>query len=436
MDNNTVILVKNLSKCYRIYNSSKARLKELLFVKRKSFHRQFWAIKDVSFEVKKGECIGIIGRNGSGKSTLLQLICGILVPNHGTIEINGKIAALLELGSGFHPEFTGRENVYMNAAILGLTRKETDEKYDEIVEFADIGEFVNQPVKTFSSGMFIRLAFAVSINVNPDILVIDEALAVGDAAFQVKCYEKLDQLRNNGATILFVSHDTGAIKNLCTGVVYLNKGSVQAIGIPSETVEQYWFDMRVAQRVSHKQQPQVKIKSSIGQGNGFSFGTSEGKILRTEFTGARSNHSVFHSGEKIQFRVEVEFLDSIKNPALSVIIQDRKLIEIGGRFFRLSRDSRRTGINRNTFQFTFTGALAEGSYVVTLRLEDRIGQDQFFPIDKQVSALAFEIESDAARDLVGLVDFQLECRELEQGPNQYSEDDSDGTKQAYESPNK
>jgi lipopolysaccharide transport system ATP-binding protein len=209
-----------------------------------SYCRDFWALNDVSFEVKKGETVGIIGRNGSGKSTLLQLICGTLTPSAGSIETTGRVAALLELGSGFNPEFTGRENVYMNGAILGLTRDEIDARFDSIASFADIGEFIEQPVKTYSSGMLVRLAFAVSVCVEPDILIVDEALAVGDMNFQAKCITALSRIQEKGTTILFVSHDVGTIKSLCSRCIYLEHGKLKEIGPAPDVAELYVRVMR------------------------------------------------------------------------------------------------------------------------------------------------------------------------------------------------
>ena len=200
------IRTRNLGKCYQIYEKPVDRLKQSFWRWRKQFYREFWALKDVSLDIKKGETLGIVGSNGSGKSTLLQLICNILTPTIGEIEVKGKIAALLELGAGFNLEFTGRENININAAITGLTSEEIDACYDKIVKFADIGDFIDQPVKTYSSGMYVRLAFAIAINVSPDILLIDEALAVGDARFRQKCMAKIKEFCTKG-TVIFVSHD-------------------------------------------------------------------------------------------------------------------------------------------------------------------------------------------------------------------------------------
>jgi lipopolysaccharide transport system ATP-binding protein len=240
------IRASHLSKCYHIYNNPQDRLKQfvmprlqrLLRRQPKQYFHEFWAVNDVSFEIKKGETVGIIGRNGSGKSTLLQLICGTLTPSSGQVEINGRVAALLELGSGFNPEFTGRENVYMNATVLGLSHEEVEKRFDDIAAFADIGEFIEQPVKTYSSGMMLRLAFAVIVHVDADILVIDEALAVGDAIFVQKCMRFLRNFMKYG-TVLFVSHDSGSVVNLCQYAIWLNKGVVSQSGIAKEVVEAY-----------------------------------------------------------------------------------------------------------------------------------------------------------------------------------------------------
>jgi lipopolysaccharide transport system ATP-binding protein len=246
MSSEIAISVQNLSKCYQIYDTPRDRLKQFVLPRLrrmmgkspKQYFSEFWALNDVSFEVKKGETVGIIGRNGSGKSTLLQMICGTLTPTSGSIQTHGRIAALLELGSGFNPEFTGRENVYMNAAVLGLNKEEIDGRFEDIVAFADIGKFIEQPVKTYSSGMMVRLAFAVIAHVDANILVIDEALAVGDAFYTQKCMRFLRTFMENG-TVLFVSHDTGSIKNLCNHAVWLEKGLVVQAGKPKEVCELY-----------------------------------------------------------------------------------------------------------------------------------------------------------------------------------------------------
>lgn len=242
------IRISDLSKCYHIYASPRDRLKQFILPRLQRLFRmpagryfnEFWATRGVSFEIRRGETVGIIGRNGSGKSTLLQIICGTLTPTAGIVETNGRVAALLELGSGFNPEFTGRENVYLNGAVLGLSSEEIDERMDSILAFADIGPFIEQPVKTYSSGMFVRLAFAVVAHVDPDILIVDEALSVGDALFQAKCAARMRALMSQGTTVLFVSHDTHSVKSLCDRAILLDAGGIVAIGDTSEVVEEYY----------------------------------------------------------------------------------------------------------------------------------------------------------------------------------------------------
>lgn len=252
MSSDIAIKVDNLSKCYEIYDTPRDRLKQFVLPRLRrrvglapaQYYKEFWALKDVSFEVKKGETVGIIGRNGSGKSTLLQVICGTLNQTSGSVITNGRIAALLELGSGFNPEFNGRENVYMSCALLGLGKEEVDNRFDDIAAFADIGDFIEQPVKTYSSGMFVRLAFAVNVISSPDIMVVDEALAVGDMNFQAKCMTALTRFQENGGTVLFVSHDVGAVKSLCQQAVYLEHGQVASAGPAPEVAERYVRAMR------------------------------------------------------------------------------------------------------------------------------------------------------------------------------------------------
>ena len=210
------IHAENLSKCYQIYERPADRLKQMLLRGRRRYYREFWALRHVSFSIRPGEVLGVVGRNGAGKSTLLQLICGTMQPTGGRIAVNGRIAALLELGAGFNPEFTGRENVFMSAAIMGLDRRETEARLAEIFEFAGIGDFVDQPVKTYSSGMFVRLAFSAAIHVNPDILLVDEALAVGDVIFQHQCISRIREMQADGTTIIFVSHDMAMVRSICT----------------------------------------------------------------------------------------------------------------------------------------------------------------------------------------------------------------------------
>ena len=263
--NNIAIRVNNLSKCYHIYDRPQDRLKQLVVPKLRSlvgrnpnrYYREFWALNDVSFEVGRGETIGIIGRNGSGKSTLLQMICGTLQPTTGSVETNGRVAALLELGAGFNPEFTGRENVYMNATVLGLTQDEIQARFEDIAAFADIGDFIEQPVKHYSSGMYARLAFAVAINVDPSILIVDEALSVGDEPFQRKCFARIEEIKRNGGTILFVSHSASAIVELCDRAVLLQGGELLFTGEPKKAIA--WHQ----KLINATQEQAIQIRESI-----------------------------------------------------------------------------------------------------------------------------------------------------------------------------
>jgi len=244
MIDDIAISVKNVTKTYKLYDTHADRVKEAFHPFRKKYHRPFNALTNISFDVNKGETLGIIGRNGSGKSTLLQIICGTLAQTIGKVETKGRIAALLELGSGFNPEFTGRENIYMNGAILGLSRQEIDARYDDILAFADIGEFIEQPIKTYSSGMYVRLAFSVNILSDPEIMIVDEALAVGDMKFQAKCMTALRRIQDRGTTVLFVSHDINALKSLCSRGICLDHGTIQSIGKAPDVAEQYIRTMR------------------------------------------------------------------------------------------------------------------------------------------------------------------------------------------------
>lgn len=233
-----VISLKNVSKCFKRYARPVERLKEIL-LPGKSRADEFWALRDVNLEIPEGQTLGIVGRNGSGKSTLLQIIAGTLTPTTGEVRVNGRVSALLELGSGFNPEFTGRQNVFFNGRLLGLSQKEIEDRFDEIAGFADIGDFIDQPVKTYSSGMFVRLAFAVAVNVAPEILIVDEALAVGDVVFQHRCMRRMRNLMDSGVTTLFVSHDSGAVKTLCNWAVVLHEGKIYTSGLPNSVIIDY-----------------------------------------------------------------------------------------------------------------------------------------------------------------------------------------------------
>lgn len=251
--------IKNLSKVYKLYEKPIDRLKETLSFTGKSYHKDFYALNNINLQIKKGETVGIIGKNGAGKSTLLKIITGVLSPTSGTVKINGRISSLLELGAGFNPEYSGLENIYLNGTIMGMTREEVDERIQDILDFADIGDFVYQPVKTYSSGMYVRLAFSVAINVNPDILIVDEALAVGDARFQLKCFKKLEEIKEHGTTILYVSHDIDQVKSFCSRGILVNDGLIIYQGSPKEAAVKY-FDLIFPRELKEKE---VVMNTSI-----------------------------------------------------------------------------------------------------------------------------------------------------------------------------
>lgn len=261
MPSDFTVVVNGINKCYRVFQRPQDRIKQLLVGKRKKYFKEFWALRDVSFSIKKGEAVGIIGRNGSGKSTVLQIISKTLQQSSGEIRVNGRVAALLELGSGFNPEFTGRENIKLNGAIMGLSLKEIENRIPSIAEFADIGDFLDQPVKTYSSGMFVRLAFSCAVNVDPDILIVDEALAVGDMQFQLKCLDKMKEFKRSGKTILFVSHDSNVVRNFCDRAIWMREGQVYLEGDVNMVTELYQDYIKRSHELGvdiTKQQPELR----------------------------------------------------------------------------------------------------------------------------------------------------------------------------------
>jgi len=396
--NDIAIRVQNLGKCYQIYNAPRDRLKQFVLprLQRLAKHppqhyfREFWALRDVTFNVRKGESVGIIGRNGSGKSTLLQMIAGTLSPTCGSVEINGRVAALLELGSGFNSEFTGRENVFMNASVLGLSQAEIEARFQEIAAFANIGDFIEQPVRTYSSGMLVRLAFAVSVCVQPDILIIDEALAVGDMAFQFKCLDRLHQLIANGTTLLFVSHDISLVRSFCDLTLLLDQGQPAAFGPSLEVTEIYLMNARQEQMASSINK-MVSIKPRLGEDSRFAFGTDQGRIVKAAFANNHAARAVFEMGNLITVVTEVEYDDSIQNPSLSLIILDQRMLVLAGEYCLLPKNDRNNEVFRHSLRCQFHAPLAPGEYFINIRLEERLSDHLLTLIDKQVGALSFEI---------------------------------------------
>ncbi|MCP4110517.1 MAG: ABC transporter ATP-binding protein [Desulfobacteraceae bacterium] len=371
----TAICIKNAGKCYRIYDRPVDRLKQSLWRGKKNFFREFWAVRNISFEIRKGETVGIIGSNGSGKSTLLQLICGILNPTVGELGIDGRIAALLELGAGFNPEFTGRENVFMNAAIMGLSGPEIEERYNGIVKFANIGQFIDHPVKTYSSGMYVRLAFATAINVSPDILVVDEALAVGDIRFQQKCIARIKNFCQTG-TVIFVSHDMTSVTELCSRVIWIESGSIRMDGSPKSVIEKYFEYMYEAdadlktggsdttQFQQHDISGFLPVTEDIRQ-----FGDRRMTISGVRLFSPAGNNTLVYGDQWCEISMLISVHEDIANTLAGYLVLDRLGREIFGDRSSLS------GLSAGkqyiiTFRIEAWPNIAEGEYTLTLGAGD------------------------------------------------------------------
>lgn len=338
-----IIQADRVSKCFRIYRHPSDHLKELLSFGRKRFHEPFWAVKDVDVRVDRGCCLGIIGENGSGKSTLLRVIAGVIRPTAGVVAVHGRISALLELGAGFNPEFTGRENIFLNAAILAFTDAETRARIPAIEKFAEIGEFVDRPVKTYSSGMFVRLAFAVAIHMDPDILIVDEALSVGDMFFQQRCIRRIQSMKREGVTIIFVSHDLSAVRNLADRTIWMEHGSVQMEGETDAVVSKYVAAMvtRGRREVSEGEDFGKSIETSELEMSGEAmaripgflssipnvdhrYGSGKAKVQGIGVFGKQGEAvSAVVQGDRICIRISVEFLDGVAQPNVGFMLRNR-----------------------------------------------------------------------------------------------------------------
>lgn len=448
MTKDIVIRTAGLSKCYNIYDQPRNRLLQglqALWRGKTQYARKFWALSDISFEVKRGECLGILGRNGAGKSTLLQLIAKTLEPTSGAVEVKGMVAALLELGSGFNPEFTGRENVYLNASILGLRDEEIERKFDDIAAFADIGDFIEQPVKTYSSGMMMRLAFAVQTAVEPDILIVDEALAVGDARFQKKCFDRMYRLRENGGTILFVTHDSGTVVQICDRAMILDSGRLYSEGDPQTMA-------RVYHRLLFGSPEQVEIVDAVGtpvsSKTGDSATLKDLPCVREEET--RSQTPVMHYSQKeVRYGSrEIEIIDiGIRDKqgqrvtlleshhdydfycivrynhdvhesvVFGFIVSNVKGLEIYGTKSGLYNLYLRPGYRGGEFECTMSlkAALVPGAYFLTVAIarseETTSDKEDFF--DYRFDALEFHIIGNPRVFTTSLVDLnaRLACTE-------------------------
>lgn len=378
MSSEIAISVKDLTKTYRVFGHPGDRIRQALTFGRVRFHRDFTALKDVSFEIKKGETVGIIGRNGSGKSTLLQLICGILKPTSGSVRVNGRVSALLELGAGFNPEFTGRENVYFQGAVIGLPKAEIDTRIEDIASFADIGEFIDQPVRTYSSGMFVRLAFAVAVHVDADILVVDEALAVGDSPFQTKCLRHMKEMMQHGVTVIFVTHDMNMAKSLCQRAIYIDHGKIKADGECGAVGNLYISDQMSA--IEMLPPSEKTLNSTFSKRRGY----GSAKILKILLFGeTQRTQSEFDFGQEIV--VQVWFQSEIDLDDINVAFHfvDKSLLDVLGTNTEIEQ-SPIGRIKKGTLyrtEFRFRNPLRSGDYSITVILAGELeGRNVFFDI--------------------------------------------------------
>lgn len=334
MESKNAIEIRNLSKMYKLYNKPSDRLRDSLGLSRKKRYKEHYALQNINFDIHEGECVGIIGTNGSGKSTILKIITGVLSPTEGTVTVNGRISALLELGAGFNPEYSGMENIYLNGTMLGFSEEEIDSRLDEILSFADIGDFVNQPVKTYSSGMFVRLAFAVAINIDPEILVVDEALSVGDVFFQSKCYHKFEEFKKQGKTILFVSHDLGSVSKYCDRVILLNQGEMLDEGTPKAMVDMY-KQLLVHQdpvKQAENTEPEENWKDGFQVNpNTLEYGEKQAEIRDFVVVDSSGRHAnTIEKGSEFEIKMRLHFNESIQQPIAAFTIKNIQGTEITG----------------------------------------------------------------------------------------------------------
>ena len=383
------ISLTNVSKKYRLYHEKNQYLKSALLRGRRARYDEFWAVDDVTFDIPTGSTFGIIGSNGSGKSTLLKCLAGILVPDRGRLEVNGRLSALLELGAGFHPELTGRENISLNGAILGMSRREIEHRLDDIIDFSGLGKFVDTPVKNYSSGMVVRLGFSIAANVEPEVLLIDEVLAVGDASFQQRCYEKIEQFRQDGRTIVLVSHGLGQIEQICDTAAWLEKGLLKSIGPSMKVVQEY-------EGTTHNARP------TIVEGIGERWGSGDALITRVELLDRSGTSGVFTTGEPMTVRVHYRADSPVKDAVFGVRITHLHGTNVWG------SNTRRMGTNVPTIHgdghidlVIDRLPLLEGTFDLTLALSDHTEVNVFDHWDKMVR---FDVQQVGTFD-EGLVGF-------------------------------
>lgn len=433
------ISVRSVSKCYRTYANPRDRLKQafipkfqrLVGIPASQYGQEYWALNDISFEIYKGETVGIVGRNGSGKSTLLQMICGTLTPTLGDIHTNGRVGALLELGSGFNPEFTGRENVYLNAAVLGLNQSEVDARFDSIAAFADIGQFLDQPVKNYSSGMAVRLAFAVQAQIDPDILIVDEALAVGDARFQAKCFDRLRQLKDNGTSILLVTHSGEQVVTHCSRALLLDSSELKMIGEPRKVVNRYMdllFGREKKVPVKNNVSDSEIAESENDEGSFFSIKGEDLYHTRAHYNpneyrwgdGAasivdfdiRSNGRRFSSAceslSVVTIDLSVKFKEHIISPILGLNIKTKEGVTVFGSNSALLDCLEFEGSGAAgsivSVKLKFDNILASGDYFISIGVASKNGEE-VVPHDRRYDSIHLVVAP--TTHLFGLVDLQL-----------------------------
>ena len=422
MSSDIAIRARGLGKCYQIYGRPQDRLWQGLWRGRKQFYREFWALREVDLDICRGETVGIIGRNGSGKSTLLQLIAGTLAPTSGSVEVSGRLAALLELGSGFNPEFSGRENIYMNGAILGLDRAEIDRRFDSIAAFADIGEFIEEPVKSYSSGMIVRLAFAVSVCVEPDILIVDEALAVGDELFQRKCYARIRALQDGGAAVLFVSHATAAVIELCGRAVLLDAGRKLLDERPKPVITAYHrllYGATAGPGAAASPEPERAIRQETGSVAGYDAGLKPSSTVAYESLGAviADPHfetpdgrrvNVLAHGEEYRFAYRVAFDREARDVHFGMLIKNKLGAELAGATTAHSGDEIaqvRPGQEARV-SFRFRCLLLPDLYFVNAGCGANVEGEAVF-LHRILDATVFRVQPDGVSALRGVVDLGM-----------------------------
>ena len=423
------VRLAEVTKTYKLYHSPRDRLKEAFFPGNRIYHRPFNALQDVSLEIMPATTVGIIGRNGSGKSTLLQCICGIVPTTQGSVEINGRIAALLELGAGFNPEFTGRDNLYINASILGLEREQVDQRLDKILAFADIGEYIDQPVRAYSSGMYVRLAFSIAIHVDPEILIVDEALAVGDIHFQAKCFDRFHQFREQGVTVIFVTHDLNMVTRYCDQAYLLSHGKIVAEGNPREVVAAYRkvetghaleskpAQKKQSQEADHQEEQQTQDQQFQEQQatNVFAvnpyetrYGNNKATIIGGGIYNAENEAvQILHSGDPYRVSLEIRFEQPITNPVFAFTIKDVKGTDIAGTNTHFS--GLKTGEfvqdQKVTVDFQQAITLTAGSYLLSFGCVS-LESDDLEIYDRRHDYISFQVTTE--RPTVGIVDLNSE----------------------------